>query len=138
MMKKKKLNSGKSFSIVEANHLFNTFIEKNPQFHELDLSKPYNVSPHISYRKTKLNKFIKYNEQDEFHVCKNDYQYDGNYQKCLCNTSEFRNIDKTRLIYTAIERTISLTNLMKYKLYEGIYILRNYEAFKSKFSFEYF
>lgn len=105
--------------------------------HQLDLSKQYNNAPFFCYEKLNRIKFRKYNISDDYHACKEDFKFQGSNYQCTCDSSEFRNIDKARLIYRAIDKTINLASLRKYHLFDNIYVIRNFEAYKSLFTFEY-
>ena len=136
MLKEKKKNKGRPLSITEVDLVFSKYFQTNLQIHEIDLRKRYNMAAYMSYERNKSKKFRKYTIKDEFHACKEDFKYEDNIYQCKCDNSEFRNIDKCRLIYRAIENTIDLESLRQYKLFDNIYILRNYEAYKSRFTFE--
>ena len=91
---KKNFFSEKTKNLKEINKL---------QFNEYNENYIENYPPYTNFIKAISNRFRRYNENDDFHMC-NMCEDLSSFQQCytLNCSSCFRNIDKERLIYTML------------------------------------
>ena len=91
---KKNFFSEKSKNLKEINRL---------QFNEYNENYIENYPPYTNFIKAISNRFRRYNENDDFHMC-NMCEDLSSFKQCytLNCSSCFRNIDKERLIYTML------------------------------------
>ena len=100
------------------------------QFENLDFEKPYLWPPYEEFDTGKEDKFRRYETNDLFHECSFDDNGDQSCGKC----SKFRNIDKLRLIFDSLDKSLKLTYLKKKGFIITILYKRNYEGYGDKLS----
>ena len=110
--------------------------EGTQQFHNFNQEKQFNFPPYVNYEKCKNNKFRRYTRDDLFHECSNDREsvnlelmnetIKDSEPECCTN---FRNIDRIRLIYRAFDEII-LQKSLKEEYLDSVVFLRNYKTYK--------
>ena len=101
------------------------------QFEDLNTNIPYMWPPFVKYESGKEIKYRRYEKNDLYHEC----PMKGNKEEICPNCSKFRNIDKLRLISTAIDKIINMSYLRKSKILELILYRRNYQAYGDSLHF---
>ena len=117
------------------------------QFHKLDHNNQSHFPPYAIYGKDLNIKFRRYSKNDLYHDCPNDPEFSNNSEslynlvlsknleneKCCSN---FRNIDKIRLMYRVFDELVVMKKLREDHL-DSVIILRNYETYKELLGNEY-
>jgi hypothetical protein len=105
------------------------------QFEDYYLDKVEYFTPYTYFIKALANKYRRYDKYDKFHICsecENILSYKDTYH--LTCSSCFKNIDKSRMIFSILENIIDLNYLektrkstKKNKVFKFMYMLQNHE-----------
>ena len=104
------------------------------QFEDCTLDNPTYFTPYYSLNSTNINLFRKYESDDTFHYCDDDFMK----KNCKDGKFIFRNIDKERLIFYSLLKIFDFDkiNIRKKDVIMETFIMKNYEVYeKSHFKF---
>ena len=130
------------------------------QFHQIDLDDQKLISPYLPLFEDKTDKFRKYLENDDYHTCIEDDEFEFNNQwdfedssedsddedggaikeeevnepKCPKNCCVFRNIDKLRIIEKSMNEIANINLIKKHPDFADTFFIRNYLQYKDKMS----
>ena len=126
----------------------NKFIKMNKvKFEDLDRDEIYNYPPHIQFYSSNCHIYRRYgtseNNIDSYHVC--DKCFEKNLYKdptkVTCSTN-FRTIDKLRLIYFSLNDLLNLEKMHGVEkteifedIFENIIVMNNFDVYKEKFRY---
>ena len=127
----------------EQNKKLNLIHLNTKQYHEYNLDKIEYFPPSTAFIQELSNKFRRYTKNDNYHLCPEceKFFFIKNIEKVPCNSSVFRFIDKTRLLFMTLSGIMDITyleNMIKEnndednddsqnKLFKATMILRNEE-----------
>lgn len=115
------------------------------QFHQLNEENPVHFPPYSDFTKLNAQFFRRYDKNDEYHICDQCstlkiLRFVKYYKHDLhCNSSTFRKIDKTRMIYSNLSHLMEIEKIKgdkKFKnIFTNVFICHDHREIENKVSY---
>jgi hypothetical protein len=119
-------NSQINNNLIEKSNNGNLYVINNQwiplKYENLNYKNVLHWPPFKKYTIKKDEKFQRYDKGDNFHECNVTFEGEETCEEC----SKFRNIDKLRIIFGALDKIIKINSMIKQNLLVYVLFKRNY------------
>ena len=129
-------NSQINNNLIEKSNGNNNYVINNQwiplKYENMDYKNVLHWPPYKKYTIKKDEKFQRYDKGDNFHECNVTFEGEEICEEC----SKFRNIDKLRIIFGALDKIIKINSMIKENLLVYVLFKRNYVDYGDNLEFK--